>query len=201
MTTSNVKPGAAAAKVAAASKAADKPAEKPAEKPTETPAAQAETPAETPKAAGGYDPGSDSTPNLNKQARELGVVMLDWSGARCLCGCRGEATGRFQPGHDAKMKGKLMRAHIAGVKVRVIDGDKGVTAPAVNVAAILSTAKYDWKKAIEEGAEAAKKRAADAARKKAATAERRELARTEKPSGKITLADLTAATEAVAETA
>src|SRR3954465_1401266 len=188
MTSSNVKPGAAAAKVAAASKPAEQP------KPE-----KAETP--TPSAAAGYNPGSDSTPNLSKKAQEAGVVMLDWTGERCLCGCRGEATGRFQPGHDAKMKGKLMRAHIAGVQIRVIDGEKSVTAPAVNVAGILSTPKYDWRGGVGGGAEAAKKRAEVAAAKKRATAERRELARTEKPSGKVTLADLTAATEQVAKTA
>lgn len=137
-----------------------------------------------------YNPASDSTPALQKKAAETGRVTLDWTDGTCLCGCKGEAAGRFQPGHDARMKGKLMRAHIAGVGLTIIEGKESVDASALQVAGILSSTKYDWKAAIEDGAKAAKTRAEAAAKKAAEVKAKREAAAKEKPSGKISLADL-----------
>jgi hypothetical protein len=103
-----------------------------------------------------YDPVSESTPALAKQARETGRLMLDVSGAACLCGCREPTPGRFRPGHDARLKGKLTRAAIAKVKVGIVrDGsEKEMTARAF--AKEVSTEAYDWTPALDRAVEAAK---------------------------------------------
>ena len=42
----------------------------------------------------------------------------------CPCGCGGFPKGTFLPGHDAKLKAKLIRAHVTGTKVVEVVEDK-----------------------------------------------------------------------------
>lgn len=67
-----------------------------------------------------YDPRTESSSGVD---HEQGVLVLDQRGERtCHCGCLGEVAGAkstFQMGHDARLRGKLIRAHLAGVPVRV----------------------------------------------------------------------------------
>lgn len=61
------------------------------------------------------------------------VRLLRDSDAQCLCGCGGETTSEtadFLPGHDAKYKGILSRAHLRGDIVVWVDSDGSATTPA-----------------------------------------------------------------------
>lgn len=140
----------------------------------------------------GYKPETDSTPAQQATAKKTGRVVLDLSNKRCLCGCTGECKGRFQPGHDAKLRGKLTRAAIAGVDLTIIIDGKRQDVKPRRFAEIISNDKHDWAaaldKAIEAGAKAAedaKKRKAEAAKK----AEERRAAAAEKGKAKISFED------------
>lgn len=106
-----------------------------------------------------YDPASESTTTLQKRSRETGRLMLDVSNGTCLCGCKEPTPGRFRPGHDARLKGKLTRAAIAKVKVAVIKNgsEKEMTARAF--AKEVSTDSYDWTPALDRAVDAAKAKA------------------------------------------
>lgn len=106
-----------------------------------------------------YDAGAESTPALAKKAADAGKLMLDVSDSACLCGCKSPTPGRFRPGHDARLKGKLARAAIAKVKVVVIDGDKEEELTARAFAKRVSTDAYDWTVALDRAVEAAKAKA------------------------------------------
>lgn len=116
-----------------------------------------------------FDPAAESTADYAVEAAKEGVVILDISGKACLCGCQEETPGRFRPGHDAKLKGKLLRAHLAGVKVRALydEGEKEMTARAF--AKEVSTDKHDWSVALDRRKEK-ERAAAEALRIKASEA-------------------------------
>lgn len=59
-----------------------------------------------------WSPGHDSSPEYADRADSEGIVFIDVSHEACLCGCRGATESRFVPGHDARLKGKLIRAHL-----------------------------------------------------------------------------------------
>lgn len=138
-----------------------------------------------------YDPASDSTPDLQARATKENRVILDLSDNACLCGCKGKSASRFQPGHDARLKGKLVRATVADVKLLVIMGKEEQEVTPRQFAQVLK-GKYDWVKGLDESVaklelaeKAAEERRAENARK---VAERRAAA-AEKGKGKISLAD------------
>jgi hypothetical protein len=64
-----------------------------------------------------------SSPLLRERAtpRVPGVQMTDATpstrGQECLCGCGAIVRRRFLPGHDAKLKSRLLRAHAGGVEM------------------------------------------------------------------------------------
>lgn len=148
-----------------------------------------------------YNPASDSTPAMAKASERDGRVHLDWSGdpAPCLCGCKGKATGRFQPGHDARLKGKLLRAHLADVEFHISDGKTTANVPAIRLAEVVSTSKHDWKAALLTGAETAKKRLADAAKRKEEAAKKAAERKANAPATKkVSVADFATVTEQVA---
>lgn len=107
-----------------------------------------------------YDPGVDSTPDLAKKAGSVGKLMLDISDSACLCGCRTPTPGRFRPGHDARLKGKLARAAIARVKLVVINDGREREMTARAFAKEVSSDAYDWTVALDRAVEAAKQKAA-----------------------------------------
>lgn len=77
----------------------------------------------------------------------------------CPCGCRKIVAGKatFAMGHDMRLKGKLIRAHITGTQVAELGidgrtGDPHLWEPksALEWAARYSTAKLDWVAMLEE---------------------------------------------------
>lgn len=140
----------------------------------------------------GYQPEVDSTPTQKDLARKTGRVVLDLSKNSCLCGCTGKCLGRFQPGHDAKLRGKLARAALAGVGLTIIiDGGRKDVTPR-SFAAILNTPKHSWVDALDRAIDAGKKAQVDMAKRKeeaAKKAEERRAAAAEKGKAKITLDD------------
>jgi len=116
---------------------------------------------------------ADSAPASQAEARKAGLLVLNWTGGKCLCGCGRTTLSRFAPGHDARLRGQLTRAAVAGTGVRVRDGEAFTDTTPEAVAATLSTPKHDWVAWVREAAAAAKKRAAAAAEREKAAAERK----------------------------
>lgn len=82
-----------------------------------------------------YDPRNDSTVGFKDLAAQTGSVVLntkhrtflkDDDRLGCPCGCEGEPVGAkatFLMGHDARLRGKLIRAHLTDTGVvTLIDG-------------------------------------------------------------------------------
>lgn len=106
-----------------------------------------------------YAPENDSSASLKKIAKDRGVVALviktrklkDGDGRQesCPCGC-GEypksLTTTFGMGHDARLRGKLIRAHLMDASVLyVIDGQEQPLRTALQVAS-----KHGWEKYLKE---------------------------------------------------
>lgn len=107
-----------------------------------------------------YDPGVESTPGLEKQAKANNKLVLDVSDSACLCGCMTPTTGRFRPGHDARLKGKLLRAHLAKIGLTVIKDGKERQMTARAFAKEVSSDKHDWTVALDRAVERQKEAAA-----------------------------------------
>lgn len=123
-----------------------------------------------------YDPAADSTPGTSDGAegvvrvigrlegRDKTIVELCHSGS-------GDAVTpgrRFRQGGDARLKGILIRAHLAGVKITTVTAEDTTTATALQVAK-----SYGWEpylKAAEQrqGERNAARKARETARKTAA---------------------------------
>lgn len=94
-----------------------------------------------------YDPKVDSS-NGTEQYRTktgFGGVILKWSEGHCPCGCTGKPSGAgrtFRMGHDARHRGQLIRAYIAGVDFMIV-GIDGPTKQAVRTPKELA-ARYGW---------------------------------------------------------
>lgn len=124
-----------------------------------------------------YDPRSESS----KGHEEEGVLSVaittgkDVEGGRpsCLCGCGGTPSGkkaRFIPGHDARYKGMLNRAHIAGIKVVIVED--GVRKDPVTAMSLAKAQGWESnvkaaKDTYDQAAKAREDRAAKAAKEKA----------------------------------
>jgi len=92
-----------------------------------------------------YDPAEDSTAGQEEYAKQTGCVVLnavrredDHELIGCPCGCEGVPVGRkatFLMGHDARLRGKLIRAHLTDTKViQCTDGVRGSSRTAMSVA-------------------------------------------------------------------
>ncbi len=71
-----------------------------------------------------YDPSKDSSPGAPRTGN---LVIVYKNDTDCRSGSGGQPRNpksRFVQGHDARLKGALIRAAIAGVKVEVRDQDK-----------------------------------------------------------------------------
>lgn len=107
-----------------------------------------------------YDPRTDSSPSTEVHRQGAGspqTVILDWTSidpARrvCPCGCREElaSSSRFRMGHDARLRGKLVRAHVTGTDVTIIKGRDVSTQSALAVAEQFSSPTLDWKTTLRE---------------------------------------------------
>ena len=137
-----------------------------------------------------YDPRSESSNGVEQE----GFLVLslttgkDVEGGRpsCLCGCGGTPSGkkaRFIPGHDARYKGMLNRAHIAGVKVVIVEdgtAKEPVTAMSLAKAQGWESNVKAAKDTYDKAAKAREERAAKAEADKAAKAEAKAKAEQEK---------------------
>lgn len=78
-----------------------------------------------------YNPVDDSTPGLSlaTHAEYKGCVVLVQSDpVHCPCGCDTKPNGaksKFVQGHDARLKGVLIRAHLTGTKVAYLEDRSG----------------------------------------------------------------------------
>lgn len=114
-----------------------------------------------------YDPRVDSSPGT--EAHRPGYrndppgfegVILDrrWGGEIrvCPCGCRRTVAGkaRFAVGHDMRLKGILIRAHLTGTPLLVLasGGDPEWNGSAMQDAARWGTDKLDWQVMLKDAA-------------------------------------------------
>lgn len=112
---------------------------------------------------GKYSPKSDSTPGITHDFDPDSTVVLKACNdggefkAGCPCGC-GEAAlskGRtFGMGHDARYRGRLIRAHVAGCIVAHVqlDGKGRVEHSAVDTA-LAKAAEHGWERYLEAAKE------------------------------------------------
>lgn len=114
-----------------------------------------------------YDPRADSSPKTdayrpgfrNDPPGFSGVILDRRSEGDfrvCACGCRTKVAGktRFAMGHDMKLKGILIRAHLSGTPVMVLGpGASDWTGTAMADAAHWSTPKLDWQKMLVQAEE------------------------------------------------
>jgi hypothetical protein len=97
-------------------------------------------------------PGHDSSPG--HLTTDPSRVVLKWHYDRetdsfgCPCGCNGAPKGKkakFAMGHDARLRGILIRAHLMAVEVLyVVNGARMEPKTAMEVAG-----KYDWQEYLE----------------------------------------------------
>lgn len=99
-------------------------------------------------------PASDSSPNWIDYAVLKDRVAIDVSDDRCMCGCRSATGSRFVPGHDARLKGKLIRAHLMDKMILFYPDHHPVTA--VNLADrfgwsewLVKAERRRWEKCLE----------------------------------------------------
>lgn len=110
-----------------------------------------------------YDPAEDSSPGTEQFRQSPSApktLVLDWTqvessegaGRACPCGCREllAANSRFRMGHDARLRGKLVRAHVTGTDVTIVKGRDVSVASAVAIAEQFSSPLLDWKSALRE---------------------------------------------------
>ena len=100
-----------------------------------------------------YDPAHDSSSGIRPQPKA--VILIDVEGL-CKCGCEETVEGgiRFKMGHDARLKGILIRAEVIGCEIRLVDPETGVQtvhAP-TEYATEFSSAKCDWPTLIHQSA-------------------------------------------------
>lgn len=101
-----------------------------------------------------YDTKVDSTPGLPRRPDSVSLLIGE---GLCACGCGETLTGRkarFRMGHDAKLKGKLTRAHAAQVTVSLVEESTGVAdvLDPLEYADRFSTDKMDWRKYVTDSA-------------------------------------------------
>jgi len=93
-----------------------------------------------------YNPTTDSSPSYTGTAHDLHLVIEE---GQCQCGCELQSNKgkRFRQGHDAKLKGKLIRAYLAGYDVLRTQGGITVGDSALNYAG-----QYNWTSYLERAA-------------------------------------------------
>lgn len=115
---------------------------------------------------GTYDPAFDSSSGIRPQPKA--VLLINVQGL-CKCGCEEpvEPGILFRMGHDARLKGILIRAEVTGCEIRLIDPETGVQAvhSPTEYATEFSTGKCDWPTLVHQSA--LKYQARDQARRSA----------------------------------
>lgn len=93
-----------------------------------------------------YDPRDDSSPGV----RTEGKLVLVVKEGECACGCGHEPFGKkstFLMGHDARLRGKLIRAHLTDTRVVLSDG---VSSPSPVVSAMDAAERHGWEKYLRD---------------------------------------------------
>lgn len=103
-----------------------------------------------------YNPADDSTTAYMRQANDSGRLWIDISDSACLCGCTEPTQGKFRPGHDARLKGRLLRAHLNKVGLTLIKDGKERQLTARAYAKEVSSEKHDWTVALDAAHERAR---------------------------------------------
>jgi hypothetical protein len=119
------------------------------------------TPAHYKTGHGSFSPAADSSSGFAGLQRATNAVVLKVGEDYCPCGCgtkRGETyqsdSGRTQTfgekntfcmGHDARLRGKLIRAHVTGTNIVLVDEEAAEPVPAMQVAMT-----HDWEKYLNE---------------------------------------------------
>lgn len=101
-----------------------------------------------------FDPADDSTPGLPRRSDAVSLLVGD---GLCACGCGEHPSGKkakFCMGHDARLKGKLTRAHSAHVAIALVEETTGVATviDPLEYADRFSTEKVDWRKLVTDAA-------------------------------------------------
>lgn len=96
-----------------------------------------------------WTPRSDSSDGVDYQAigrnPETDLVLLRPSDKSCNCGCQqlpASKGRRFAMGHDARLRGKLIRAHLTGTPITVVTGGAPEEGTAMQIADRLGWSKY-----------------------------------------------------------
>ena len=103
-----------------------------------------------------YKPVNDSTPSPASTDNPDSLVLVT-DDRMCPCGCTSVSRGknsRFVMGHDARLRGKLIRAYTAEVPVLLVDDQTQVITEttAIKYAAEWSTDKSDWPAELKRSA-------------------------------------------------
>ena len=143
-----------------------------------------------------YDEGTPAKRAVRDENGDVTEDAVKGVGGTCRCGC-GEAVpwgSLYRPGHDARLKGKLLRAHLAGVKVNV----NGKSMTAAKAAELENFAPKGSVAALANGLEKAKLAARSGEEKAAAREEAKVQRAAEREARKAELAAEKAAKEAAA---
>lgn len=104
-----------------------------------------------------YDPRTDSTPGVTHPFNPDKTVVLQVVEKGCPCGCGQTAMSRgrtFAMGHDARYRGKLIRAHVAGAGVAQVTLDeKGEIVAALERTPMELAERHGWERYLEEASE------------------------------------------------
>lgn len=101
-----------------------------------------------------YDTRDDSTEGLPHRPDAVSLLVGD---GFCACGCGDAPAGKkakFCMGHDARLKGKLTRAHSAKVQIALVQETTGVAhvIDPLEYADQFSTSKVDWRQLVLDAA-------------------------------------------------
>lgn len=111
-----------------------------------------------------YRPKDDSSTNTDQyRAKKQGMsnaLILVVEDGECGCGCQQKTsrTATFRMGHDARLRGKLIRAHCTDTPVAIVDGDQIGVSTAMEVAAA-----HGWEGYLKVAKEREELRAAERA--------------------------------------
>jgi hypothetical protein len=139
-----------------------------------------------------YRPQDDSTPGV-KLVKGIDpnttVILARTADDRCNCGCDQVASkGRqFKQGHDARLKGILIRAHLTGTPVAQVtlrENGSGYVAKSTQ-SAMQVAQSFKWTKQLKVSEQAFKNRTARKARKAEAPTAKTTEARTDAKGDKV----------------
>lgn len=69
-----------------------------------------------------YNPATDCSDELWDPKSP--AIVLSQQAGECRCGCRGRTGSIFLPGHDARLRGKLIRAYRTDTPIIVVDANQ-----------------------------------------------------------------------------